>query len=78
MIKYGFRIKTRGGMIVENLLVAALDQSEAERKITQIYQRCEILECKEMQQAVKEDGMSFENVISLIGRESDIEPPAKD
>jgi hypothetical protein len=30
-----------------------------------------------MQQAVKEDGMSFENVISLIGRESNMEPPAK-
>ncbi len=77
MIKYGFRIKTRGGMIVENLLVAAQDQPEAERKIAQIYQRCVILECKEMQQTVKEDGMSFESVISLIGRESTTDTPPK-
>ena len=51
VIKFGFRIKTRGGMIVDNLTVAARDRAEAERKVTQIYHHCEILECQELQQA---------------------------
>ena len=76
MLKYGFKIKTRGGMIVDSLMVAARDRDEAERKVMQIYQRCEILDCRQMQQPVKEDGMSFENVISLIDKEDDSEPPA--
>ena len=77
MIKFGFKIKTRGGMTVDNLMVAARDRAEAERKLTQIYQRCEILDCQELQQVVREDSLSLENVISLIGKESDPDTPAK-
>ena len=32
MIKFGFKIKTRGGMVVDNLQIGARDQAEAERK----------------------------------------------
>jgi hypothetical protein len=77
MIKFGFKIKTRGGMMVDNLMVAARDRAEAERKITQIYHHCVILDCKELQQAVKEEGFDLESAITLIGKESDREPPAK-
>jgi hypothetical protein len=55
MIKFRFRIKTRGGMMVDNLQVAARDRAEAERKVGQIYQRCEIIECVELRPQVKED-----------------------
>ncbi len=78
MIKFGFKIRTRGGMIVDNLLIVARDRAEADHKIMQIYQRCEVLECHESQPAVKEDGFSFEAAITLIGRETDPETPAKD
>jgi len=79
MLKFGFRIKTRGGMVVDNLLVSARDRDEAERKITQIYHHCEILDCHEAQQALKEDsqGLSFENAITLISREANPETPPK-
>jgi hypothetical protein len=77
MTKFGFKIKTRGGMIVDNLLVAARDRAEAERKIMQIYHHSEILECVEVQPPVKEEGMSFENVIGLIDKETDPDTPAK-
>ena len=77
MIKFGFKIKTRGGMVVDNLMVAARDRAEAERKVTQIYHRCEILECQELQQAIKEDGFSFESAIALIGKQADPDTPAK-
>ena len=69
MTKYGFRIRTRGGMLVENLQVQARDREEAERKIKQIYHQCEIVECQEITQAVKVEGVDLEDVIELINRE---------
>jgi len=75
VIKFGFKIKTRGGMVVDNLQVTARDRTEAERKVMQIYQRCEIIECLELRQPVKEEGFDLESAINLIGKES--EPPAK-
>jgi hypothetical protein len=67
--KYGFKIRTRGGMMVENLQVQARDRDEAERKITQIYHQCEIVECQELTPAAKAGGVDFEDVIALINKE---------
>jgi len=75
MTKFGFRIKTRGGMMVDNLMVAARDRAEAERKVTQIYHHCEILECRELQEAVKEEGFDLESAINLISKQPDRDPP---
>jgi hypothetical protein len=77
VIKFGFKIKTRGGMIVDNLQIAARDRAEAERKVDQIYQRCEIIGCHEMHQPLKEEDFDLESAINLIGREGDREPPGK-
>jgi hypothetical protein len=77
MLKYGFKIKTRGGMIVDALMVAARDRTEAERKVAQIYHRCEILSCQEMPSAAKDENISYENLISMIGREPDGAPVKK-
>ena len=69
MIKFGFKIKTRSGTVVDNLIFAARDRAEAERKVTQIYQRCEILECRELQQTIREEGFDLESAINLINKE---------
>lgn len=71
MIKFGFRIRTRSGLPVDNLVVHARDQAEAERKISQMYMHCEIIECKQMQSPVREEGNDLENIISLISRQPD-------
>ena len=78
MIKFGFKIKTRGGTVVDNLLIAARDRAEAERKVTQIYHHCEILDCHEVQPSVNEDTLDLERAINLITKEIGSEPPAKD
>ena len=78
MIKFGFKIKTRGGTLVDNLMIAARDRIEAERKVMQIYHHCEILDCHEVQPAVKEEGFDLESAINLIGKESDRDTPSKD
>jgi len=37
VIKFGLKIKTRGGMIVDSLLIAARDRADVERKVHQMY-----------------------------------------
>jgi len=68
LIKFAIRIRTRGGLPVDNLVIQARDRNEAERRINQMYLHCEILECREMQSAVREEDMNFENIITLISR----------
>jgi hypothetical protein len=75
MVKFGFRIRTRSGLPVDNLVVHARDQAEAERKITQMYMHCEIIECKHLASAVREEGSDLEGIISLISRQPDEEKP---
>lgn len=69
--KFGFRIKTRGGMVVENLVVQALDRKNAEARIQQIYRNCEILECNELTPDARGDGVDLESMISLISKQED-------
>ena len=77
MIKFGFKIKTRGGMVVDNLQIAARDRAEAERKVGQIYQRCEVIDCGEVRQPVKDEGFDLESAINLITQEREREAPGK-
>jgi hypothetical protein len=70
MTKFGFRIRTRNGLVVENLQVQARDRADAERKIAQIYHHCEVLDCREVGETAKDPGgLDLEDVISLIGRQ---------
>lgn len=69
MMKYGFKIRTRAGMVVDNLMIPGRDQAEAERKLQQIYRYCEILEAKPVEQSVKEESMDMDGIISLISRQ---------
>ena len=71
MTKFGFKIRTRSGLPVDNLIVHARDQAEAERKIAQMYLHCEILECKALAAPAKEDPADLESIISLIARQRD-------
>lgn len=77
MIKYGFRIRTRSGTVVDNLVFAARDPAEAERTVMQIYHHCEILECVELQPALREEGFDLVSAINLIGRETGTDKPDK-
>jgi hypothetical protein len=71
MNKYSFRIRTRTGMIVENLNVQGRERAEAERKLNQVYRDCEILECHEVDPSLKGNGLDLEDMISLINKQED-------
>jgi ATP:corrinoid adenosyltransferase len=67
--KYGFKIRTRGGSLVENLQVQARDRAEAEEKIRQIYHQCSLLECEEITPTLRKEGLDLEDVVDLINKQ---------
>lgn len=71
MTKCGFRIMTCSGMTVENLTVQARSPEDAETRIRQIYQRCEILECREIAAGNRGDSVDLESMISLISKQDE-------
>ena len=66
-VKYGFRIKTRTGMVVENLTIHGRDEADAERKLRQMYLHCHVLECRTVG-TPKADAMSYEDVLALVSK----------
>jgi hypothetical protein len=51
-------------------LIPGKDQADAERKLTQIYRHCEILESKTVQhQGLREEALDIDGIISLISRQ---------
>ncbi len=75
MVKFTFRIRTRSGLPVDNLVVQARDQADALRKITQMYLHCEVIECRQIEAQPREEGADLEGIISLIARQSGEEKP---
>jgi hypothetical protein len=57
MTRYGFNIRTRTGQRVDNICIMAANQSDAERRLRQMYQHCEIVHCQ------------IEGVIGIISNE---------
>lgn len=77
MRKYGFRIRTRGGSTVENLVIQGRDLEEAERKLRQVYHHCTVLESRVLADPVPADASDLEGVISLIASEGTAGGPDK-
>ena len=68
--KYAFRIRTRQGLVVENLMIHGRDEADAQRKLTQMYRHCEVLESRVQSVAGARSGQRamFEGVIELVSK----------
>lgn len=66
--KYAFRIRTRLGVVVDNLMIHGCDEQDAQRKLRQIYHECQIVECVCHRGSVRVPVASFEEVANLIVR----------
>lgn len=53
--RYGFRIRTKSGLVIDNLLIPGRSRDEAERKVRQIYLGCVVIAC-----VVPDSGMAIE------------------
>jgi len=65
-IRFGFRIRTRHGLVVDNLVIHGRDEADAERKLRQMYLHCQIMQRTVLTAPRRTDHMSFENVVSLL------------
>ncbi|MQY50516.1 hypothetical protein HCX48_02115 [Rhodocyclus tenuis] len=67
--KFGFRIRTRSGAVVDNLTFSGRDALEAERKLRQIYLGCEIIESRHLLVSTPRNGqLNYEDVVDLISK----------
>jgi hypothetical protein len=67
MIRFGFNIRTRSGQRVENISIVAQSPADAERRLRQMYDRCQIIEC--LTQTVggrRADALDFGALIEMI------------
>lgn len=66
--KYGFRIRTRDGVLVDNLSIFGQSEADACRKLRQIYNDCEIIEshCQPAQPTGRNGHLNYEEVVDLI------------
>ena len=71
LTKFSFRIRTRSGTPVENLMVQAADRAQAEGRINQMYPYCEIVECRELTAMPRDEAASLDSILSLISRGDD-------
>lgn len=68
LTKYAFRIRTRVGMVVENLMIHGRDEMDAKRKLLQMYRDCEILDCCCHRGSVRTPVANYEQVLNMITR----------
>lgn len=67
--KYGFRIRTRTGMQVDNLMIHGRDLADARRKLEQMYRHCEVLETRTVAMSRRlEAAAAFEEALALTGK----------
>jgi hypothetical protein len=78
MIRFGFTLRTRSGQRVDNIVIMAQTQDDAERRLRQMYWNCEILECRPQARPRRLETFDVECVIDLIsaGPSSAEEPGA--
>ena len=66
--KYGFKIRTRDDVLVENLSIFGQSEADACRKLRQIYNDCEIIEshCQLANPTGRYGHLNYEDVVDLI------------
>lgn len=76
MKKFGFRIQTRAGGVVDNLVIQGRDRDEAVRKLRQVYHHCTILAEDLLADPLPVEASDLEGVLSLIAQEGESQATA--
>ncbi|NWG87929.1 MAG: hypothetical protein HXY26_10565 [Hydrogenophilaceae bacterium] len=67
LAKHGYRIRTRSGVIVDNLQIYGRNPQEAQQKLMRMYPGCTVLETREVAPTCNANaGSSFEDVVDLL------------
>jgi hypothetical protein len=74
MVRYRFNIRTRSGQRVDNIQIMAVSESEAERRLRQMYHHCEVIDCHVKSAQAQVEPLDLEGVIAIISNEPSIPP----
>lgn len=67
MQKFDFSLKTRDGQKVDHILIAGIDQQDAERKLKQMYRNCQVMGCESRKTVEKRNAALYvEDILNLI------------
>jgi hypothetical protein len=66
MVRFGFNIRTHTGQRVENISIMAASRDDAERRLRQMYQRCEVVECHAQHVGRPVDALDVASVIERM------------
>lgn len=69
MVKFDFSVRTRNGQKVDSIQIYGKDLPDAERKLRQMYQHCEVLQYKTVDLDKKiSQSADIEEVLTLIAK----------
>ena len=72
MLKFNFTVTTRNGQRVENIQIQGKDLSDAERKLRQMYQHCEVTQCRQIDMDRKiSPSADIAEVLTVIVKEAE-------
>jgi len=66
--KFGFRIRTQNGLVVDKLTIQGRNEADAERKLRQMYRNCEVLACTASTRSSETAQLRFMDVASLLAK----------
>jgi hypothetical protein len=75
MTRYGFTIRTRSGQRIELISIMAATRADAERRLRQMYQQCEVVECRLSAVPRRVDTLEVAAVISLVSDNDRVSAP---
>jgi hypothetical protein len=71
MLKYDFSLLTRDGQKIESIVIAGVDQADAERKLMQMYRYCTVVQCQVKSPEGKLGQVaSVEDILTLISKDN--------
>jgi hypothetical protein len=76
MDRYGFNIRTHTGQRVDNISIMAASRDDAERRLRQMYQKCEVVECHTQALGRQADALDIASVIARLSASEPLRPLA--
>jgi hypothetical protein len=76
MVRYGFNIRTRSGQRVENISIMAPSREDAERRLRQMYQKCQVVECHTQIVGRHAEALDMASVIERLSASESANAPA--
>jgi hypothetical protein len=70
-LKFDFSILTKDRQPIESIVISGTDQSDAERKLRQMYRYCEVIRCEPKDEAAGSrvlQALSVEDILTMISK----------